>query len=118
MTPPRILIVDDEPLIAFAIEDALIEAGFAIAGVAANVGDALAIVESGICDGAILDANLFGVSVAPVAEALAARGVRYLVLSGYDAEYLPVPLQGASYLQKPVKLPTLISTLNGFFPKS
>lgn len=79
----RILVVDDEPVIAMELEYMLVEAGFTIAGVTGNLQTALSLVESGICDAAILDANLNGVSAAPIAAALAARCLPFLVLSGY-----------------------------------
>ena len=54
----RVLIIEDEPIIALGIEDLLIDAGFQIAGVAARLEKALSLIESGTCDVAIVDANL------------------------------------------------------------
>lgn len=115
---PRILIVEDEPLIASVFSDVILDAGFAIAGVARKIDDALAIIEAGGCDGAVLDPNLFGVSSAPIAEALTARGIRYLVISGFMLAQLPDIFRGAPYLRKPVGLPQLIEALNTLFPKT
>ncbi len=114
---PRILIVEDEPLIASVFSDAILDAGYAVAGVASKVADALAIIEAGACDGAVLDPTLFGVSSAPIADALAARGIRYLVISGFTQEQLPDTFRGAPYLRKPVRLPQLFEAMDTLFPK-
>ncbi len=113
----RILIVEDEPLIAMEIEDALNEANFTIAGVVSSVADAIALIERGDCEGAVLDANLFGKSSAPIAEALTAQRIPYVVLSGYIAEQLPKALQSAPFVPKPLRFQQLQSALNALFPK-
>ena len=58
----RILIVEDEPVIALNLEELLVDAGFKIAAIAGKLEKALALIESGACDAAIVDANLAGVS--------------------------------------------------------
>jgi DNA-binding response OmpR family regulator len=112
----RILIVEDEPMLAFAIEDTLIDDGFKIAGVAGELAKALAIIESGVCDAAILDVNLSGESAAPAASALAARGLPFLILSGYSSEQQPSAFAGALRLQKPCRPDRLIRALRGILP--
>ena len=82
----RILIVEDEPMLAYAIEESVIEAGFLIAGVTGRLETALAIIESGVCDAAILDANLKGISAGPAASALKALGIPFIILSGYSRD--------------------------------
>jgi DNA-binding response OmpR family regulator len=108
----RILIVEDEPLIALSLEDVLVDAGFQIAGVAGKLAKALALIESGACDAAIVDANLAGVSASPVAIALAARGIPFIVMSGYSPEQLQGEFSGAPFVQKPCRPELLIHTLN------
>jgi CheY-like chemotaxis protein len=107
----RILIVDDEPLIAMDLEFLILEAGYEIGGVTGKLEKALSIVEGGMCDAAILDANLGGVSAAPVAVALTARGLPFLVLSGYSGDQQPAALRAAPCLQKPTNLAQLIEAL-------
>jgi DNA-binding response OmpR family regulator len=107
----RILIVEDEPMLAFAIEDVLIDSGFKIAGVARELATALAIIESGACDAVILDVNLSGVSAAPAASALALRGLPFLILSGYSSEQQPSAFSGAPRLQKPCRPDRMIRAL-------
>jgi hypothetical protein len=81
----RILIAEDEPMLAITLQELLIGAGFEIAGVAGKVEKAVALIESDACDAAILDANLSGVIASPVALALAARGLPFIMLSGYTS---------------------------------
>lgn len=108
----RILIVDDEPVIAMDLEYMLVEAGFIIAGVTGNLQSALSLVESGICDAAVLDANLNGLSAAPIAVALLARGLPFLVLSGYAPDQQHEALRAGRCLQKPADPVHVIKVLN------
>ena len=102
---------------ALAIEDILLEAGFAIAGVAFKLENGLALIDSGQCDAAILDSNLAGVSADPAAIALTARGLPFIVLSGYSQEQMKSPFVGARFLQKPCRPELLIQTLTDVLPK-
>jgi CheY-like chemotaxis protein len=115
MTPDspaaRILIVEDEPLLAYSLEELVIDAGFQIAGVAGKLETALAIIERGVCDAAILDANLKGVSAGPAASALVARGVPFIILSGYSLDQRQAAFAGAIHLQKPCRPDRLIEAL-------
>jgi len=108
----RILIVEDEPVIALTLEEVLIDAGFAIAGVAGKLDKALALVESDACDAAVVDANLVGVSASPVAIALAARGLPYIVMSGYSPDQMRGEYPRAIFLSKPCRPELLLETLN------
>jgi DNA-binding response OmpR family regulator len=112
----RILIVEDEPMLAFAIEDTLIDHGFKIAGVAGELAKALAIIESGVCDAAILDVNLSGESAEPAASALASRGLPFLILSGYSSEQQPSAFASALRIQKPCRPDRLIRALRSIMP--
>jgi DNA-binding response OmpR family regulator len=112
----RILIVEDEPTLAFALEDMLIDGGFEIAGVARELTTALAIIGRDACDAAILDVNLSGVSAAPVASALALRGLPFLILSGYSSAQQPSAFSGAPHLQKPCRPDRLMHALRSILP--
>jgi CheY-like chemotaxis protein len=86
----RVLIVEDALLLALELEAGLQEAGAHVVACAANVDEALRVLETSTLDAAVLDANLNGVSVAPVAEALRARGVPFVFATGYgDSKILP-----------------------------
>jgi DNA-binding response OmpR family regulator len=114
---PRILIVEDEPMLALTIEELLVNAGFAIAGVAGRLEKALELIESVACDAAIVDANLACVSAGPVAVALDARAVPFIVLSGYSPEQLHGAFLGANFLRKPCRPARLLQTLNAILLK-
>lgn len=114
---PRILIVEDEPMLALTIEELLVNAGFAIAGVAGRLENALELIESVACDAAILDANLACVSASPVAVALDARAVPFIVLSGYSPEQLQGAFLGANFLRKPCRPARLLQALNAILLK-
>ena len=79
----RILVVEDEALIAVMVEDMLSEMGCSVVGPAATIESALALARSEQLDGAILDVNVRGERIDPVADALAARGVPVLFATGY-----------------------------------
>lgn len=110
----RILVVEDEPMVAMSIEMLLECEGFESAGVAATVEEALKLVAAGGYDAAILDANLGGVFSGPVAEALQKAGAPFLVLSGYDAEQQRGRFPpGTVILQKPCRPDAIIEALRG-----
>ena len=82
----RILIVEDEMLIAFMLQGMLEALGYQVAGRARTVGDALAMIETdtlGI-DAATLDINLGGEHANAVADALNAHGIPFIITTGYD----------------------------------
>ena len=113
----RILIVEDEPVLALHLEELLVDAGFAIAGIAAKLDKALALIERGACDAAIVDTNLAGVSASPIASALTARGVPFIVLSGYSSEQLPDAFSTAIFVRKPCRPAQIIQALNAIVLK-
>lgn len=108
----RMLVVEDEPLIALGLEEVLIDAGFAISGVVGKLDQALALIEGGTCDAAIVDANLAGVNASPLAVSLAARGLPYIVMSGYSSDQLRGEYPRAVFLSKPCRPELLLETLN------
>jgi len=112
----RILIVEDEAILALILEEFLIDAGFAIAGVAGRLEPAIELIEHGVIDAAILDANLAGVSSGPAAAALTARGIPFIVVSGYLPEQQPKAFSGAVCLQKPCRPDDLIQALHDLLP--
>jgi CheY-like chemotaxis protein len=79
----RILVVEDEALIAVMVEDMLTDMGSVVVGPAATIEQALALARSEEIDGAVLDVNVRGERIDPVADALSARGVPMLFATGY-----------------------------------
>ena len=97
----RVLVVEDEYLVALLVEDMLETLGFEVAEVAPNLDAARAAAESGEFDVAILDVNLNGSMSGPVAEVLKRRGIPFIFATGYGKagpheEFVDVPS-----LQKP-----------------
>lgn len=114
---PRILIVEDEPIIALSLEEILVDAGFTIAAVVHKLDKALVLIESRACDAAIIDANLAGVSASPAASALAKHGLPFIVLSGYSREQLQGDFPGAHFMQKPCQPAQVIKAVSAMVLK-
>jgi DNA-binding response OmpR family regulator len=79
---PRILVVDDEPLISMLVEDWLTELGWEVVGPAASVADGLKLAQSTELDGAILDVNLGNETCYALADALRSRGIPLAFATG------------------------------------
>jgi DNA-binding response OmpR family regulator len=85
----RVLIVEDEALVALLIEEALSEFGCVAVGPCSTLAEALGAAATETFDLALLDINLFGEKVYPVAYALAERQIPFLLMSGYGAAGIP-----------------------------
>jgi PAS domain S-box-containing protein len=105
----RLLVVEDAVLLAMELEAGLIEAGAIIAGSAAELGEAMAMLELSI-DAAVLDANLNGESVAPLAEALRARGTPFVFATGYGERGAPEGFDNP-VVRKPYNVHQIVSAL-------
>ena len=101
LTGRRVLVVEDEALVAMLVEDALLDAGAAVLGPAATVSEALLLLGKENPDVAVLDLNLAGETSTPVADVLAQRGVPFVVATGYGAEGLPPSHAHVPVLAKP-----------------
>lgn len=109
----RVLIVEDETLIAMMLEDLLEEIGCRIAGAAATVAQALDQLGAlgGQFDAAVLDVNLGGEKVYPVADELAARGVPFMFATGYGTSGVSELYPERTVIAKPYRLSTLSQAL-------
>jgi DNA-binding response OmpR family regulator len=107
----RILIVEDEYLIRLLLEDMVAELGYEVAAVAANLAEGKTEAERAQVDLAILDVNIDGKEVFPVADLLKARGVPFCFITGYGAHGLPEQYRSAPTLQKPFQLHDFKTTL-------
>ncbi|WP_300974163.1 response regulator [Sphingomonas sp. LHG3406-1] len=96
-----ILVVEDEPLIAMMLEDFLETLGHRIFASCDTVEQALEQAQAGGFDLAILDVNLKGELVWPVAEALRQRNVPFIIASGGHVEPPPAAFANAPLLEKP-----------------
>ena len=98
----RVLLVEDEPLIAMMLEDFLDLLERQCAGTADSVETALALVEAGGFDCAILDVNLRGGEKSwPIAAALAEKGIPFVFATGGADDMLIEEFRGWPVLQKP-----------------
>jgi DNA-binding response OmpR family regulator len=112
--PNRILIIEDEPLIAMMLEDFLDVLGKQLAGTADTVADAIALVEAGGIDAAILDVNLRGGEKSwPVADALAAKGVPFVFATGGSQDSITEQYRGRPTLAKPFTMDAVAKVLDG-----
>ena len=108
----KVLVVEDEALVAMLVEDALLDAGFGVIGPAATVEEALSLLQRERPDAVVLDLNLAGETSTPVADELAARGIPYVIATGYGASGLPPGHQDAMVLAKPYDPAELTSMLS------
>src|SRR5262249_61987757 len=90
----RVLVVEDEYLVAMDMSAYLEAAGAHVVGPASNVSAALEALEHTELDGAVLDVNLRGEMAYPVADALVARGIPFVFTTGYDAHASPAHFAG------------------------
>ena len=98
----RVLVIEDESLVAMLLETILDDMGCAVVGPESNIDDGLisATTEASL-DAALLDVNVAGREVFPVAEALRARGVPFVFSTGYGEAGLPDHWRGHPTIQKP-----------------
>lgn len=97
----RVLVVEDEVMVSWVLEDMLAELGCEVVGPAARVSQALAIVEAETFDLAVLDVNLNGQKSFAIADALVARGVPFVFSTGYNKDGIPDTYKVFPMMQKP-----------------
>jgi CheY-like chemotaxis protein len=109
----RVLVVEDEMMIAMLVEDMLGELGCTVIGPAHALAPALALACDEVeIDAALLDINLGGQPVFAIADALRARGVPMIFSTGYGESGLREIDRGAPVLQKPFRANDLEAALN------
>jgi CheY-like chemotaxis protein len=107
----KVLLVEDEMLVAWLVGDMLAELGCAVVGPASSVNQALAMIDAEAIDAAVLDVNLDGKMSYAVADALTARGVPFVFSTGYDKDSLLDGYRTFPVLQKPCHRSELSDTL-------
>lgn len=114
MSGRRILIVEDEYIIAADLAQSLEDLGVMVIGPAGSVADALALMaDQPAIDAAVLDVTLGAEKITPVADALRARGVPFVFATGYDAWIIPSAYADAPRFKKPVDTRALAQVLLG-----
>lgn len=103
----RVLVVEDEIVVAFLIEDMLRELGCAEIWHVQSVERALAMLSNRLPDIATLDVNLRSTTVFPIAERLATAGIPFLFATGYGGDVIPLNWRDRPLIKKPFELPQL-----------
>jgi len=111
LPPARVLVVEDEPLVAIDVASTLSKAGCRVVGPAATLEKAKELVETGDLELAILDANLAGESVDEVASELARRGIPFAFLTGYGPDGLPAEFRHVPLVDKPFNPKQLLAVV-------
>lgn len=107
----RIFVVEDSPVVAEMLAEMLRDLGCAVVGPIGNMGIALEQAAEEAIDAAVIDLNIRGGKVFPVARALADRGIPFLLMSGYGDFSLPQEWEDRPRLTKPFSAETLDAAL-------
>ena len=100
LAPLRVLVVEDEPLVAIMLEDALQDFGYQVVGPVENLKAAIQLAASERLDAAVLDINIDGTISEAVADQLMARSIPFLLVSGYQRD-LGLRFGNVPLLRKP-----------------
>ncbi|WP_347271319.1 response regulator [Rhizorhabdus histidinilytica] len=111
----RLLIVEDEPLVAMELSTLLEDDDAVIVGVAATEQEALDLIDDTSCDAVLLDGNLQGQLVDSIARTLTAKQIPFLFVSGYGRDHLPAGFRDRPLVMKPFNVATLLSTTAALF---
>lgn len=116
MIQASVLLVEDEALIRMMLVEMVEELGHRVIAEAGNVDDARSIAQIEGYDLAILDINLHGTNVKPVAEVVRDRGLPFFFLSGYGSQGVPSGFEGTPILVKPCTMDTLKIAIDAVLP--
>jgi CheY-like chemotaxis protein len=107
--PPRgaVFLVEDEVMIRMMVADMLEELGYTVAAEAGEIGEAIRLAQNTYFDLAILDVNVNGKVISPVADLIQARNRPFIFATGYGFSGLPEQYRDRPALQKPFQLETL-----------
>ena len=111
----RILVVEDEMMVAMLLRDMLGDLGCLVVGPAVSVDQALSMIATQRLDAAVLDVNLSGQMSYPVADALLAHGTPFVFSTGYTSNRLQEGYRTFPALQKPYHVSELHEALAGLF---
>lgn len=111
----RILIVEDEGMLAVEIEELLIRMGCIVIGPSNSISRAACLAQEENIDAAILDVNIRGQKIYPVAEILQSCGIPFIFLTGYGNWSLPAGMRDTKILSKPFSVAELKACLLDFF---
>jgi CheY-like chemotaxis protein len=109
----EILLVEDEPLIAMMLTDMLTDLGFRVEGPHGTLADGIAAAKRSAVKAAVLDVNLAGEKIYPVAEILHERKIPFVFISGYGQDSIDPRFKDVMLLQKPIERQKLRNVLRG-----
>lgn len=104
-----VFLVEDEVMIRMMVADMLVDLGYRIAAEAGDIETAVKLAQTAAFDIAILDVNVNGKVISPVAEVIAARNRPFIFATGYGTQGLPSEFRDRPALQKPFQIETLAS---------
>lgn len=107
----RILVVDDEFLVAYGLAAMVRQCGCAVVGPVANVAEGLSAIRQNVLDGAVLDINLGEERVWPIADLLQERGLPFVFASGYGRSDVKKRFRHVPLLCKPLSVPDIARAL-------
>ncbi len=107
----RVLVVEDEAVIAMLVEDMVLDFGSEVVGPVAKITEALDLARHAALDAAILDINVGGAVIFPVADLLQERGIPFIFATGYGSKALPQWFRDSPTLPKPFSYETLAEAL-------
>lgn len=116
LVSPRVLVVEDEMLVALLIVDMVTELGFEVVGPAMRLAPALAMAREEEFDLAILDINLASEKSFAIADVLVRRGIPFIFATGYGAQGLNETHRGIRALQKPFNSQELARAIGEVLP--
>jgi CheY-like chemotaxis protein len=117
-TKRRVLVVEDEYLVALLVEDMLGQLGYEVKAIASNLAAATEAAQSGEFDVAILDVNLNGALSSPVADILAERSIPFIFATGYGRQGPHERFTGTPALQKPFEEADLARALSSVLERA
>lgn len=112
----RVLIVEDETMISMLIEDMVCDLGAEVVGPVAKFGQAISLALEADFDLAVLDVNLDGLMVYPIADVLRGRGIPFIFMTGYDSGVIPQSYQNNRVLSKPFSHQAFRDAVEGSLP--
>ncbi|UYO51910.1 response regulator [Rhodopseudomonas palustris] len=111
-TGGSVFLVEDEAMIRMMVVDMLEELGFSVAAEAGEINEALQLAEATEFDIAILDVNVNGKVISPVADLLKARNRPFIFATGYGTQGVPEDYRDRPALQKPFQIESLKQALD------
>jgi len=112
LTGRSVFLVEDEVMIRMMVADMLEELGYKVAAEAGDISEAMRLAQATEFDIAILDVNVNGKVISPVADLIRARNLPFIFATGYGSSGLPEEYRDRPALQKPFQIETLARVIN------